>query len=316
MSSNTGGMLRRVGQGLAITLVVAAAVVIAIRLVELAFHLAPGSTLVQGFEVAGVLVVGYTLSHRLTAAIKVWAAQNDRLSQVTAIGLLLDGVVAAGAVFALFAVFNVGLSTLLFGGALTGVVLALASQTLLANAFSGLSLIVAAPFRNGDRVSIISSSFGTLAPTYAHEMLSPAYTGRVLECGLFYTTLRLDTGQIAQVPNSVVIAALVVIHGRDQPHRLRIRVTLPHTVSLEQFSRAVAHPANPYAAPPPGFNGPEIRVAEIAPLSWDAVVTVWTLQPDDDQVRDQFLRVVLPQLALTPPAESTPAAASPAERLK
>ncbi|HEV2449169.1 MAG TPA: mechanosensitive ion channel family protein [Thermoplasmata archaeon] len=298
----------RVLQGLGVTILVAAAVGIAIRLVEVLFHIPGTSATVEAFEVAGVLVVGYTLSHRLGAAIKAWAAQNNRFAQVTAIGLFVDLLVAAGVVLALFAVFNVGLSTLLFGGALTGVILALASQTLLANVFSGLILAVAAPFHHGDRISIISANYGALAPTYAHELLYPAYTGRVVQAGLFYTTMVLDSGRIAKVPNSVVIASLVVVFASSEAHLVRVRLTLPHLVSPGALVDAVAHPARPYSPVAPGHDGPQVRVADVSAASWDGLVSVWTTEPDDEKIRDEILAAVQPvvaRLAGLIPATST-----------
>lgn len=302
----------RVLQGLGVTILVAAAVGIAIRLVEVLFHIPATSATIEGFEVAGVLVVGYTLSHRLGAAIKAWAAQNNRFAQVTAIGLFVDLLVAAGVVLALFAVFNVGLSTLLFGGALTGVILALASQTLLANVFSGLILAVATPFRLGDRISIISANYGALAPTYAHELLYPAYTGRVVQAGLFYTTMRLDSGRIAKVPNSVVISSLVVVFSSSEAHLVRIRLTLPHVVSPNALVDAVAHPARPYTPVAPGHDGPQVRVVDVSAASWDGLVSVWTTEPDDEKIRDEVLAAVQPvvaRLAGTSPAPTGGAAA-------
>jgi hypothetical protein len=315
MPSSGPSVVGRVAQGLGVTILVAAAVYIAIRLSELVFHLAPDSGTIAAFEVAGVLLVGYTLSHRLGAAIKAWAAQNNRFAQVTAIGLLVDLVVAAGVVLALFAVFNVGLSTLLFGGALTGVILALASQTLLANVFSGIILAVATPFRLGDRISIISSSYGALAPTYAHELLYPAYSGQVVQAGLFYTTLRLDNGRIAKVPNSVVITALVVVIPPREPHLLRVRMSLPHAFSPGQLAEAVAHPPRPYSPAAPGHSGPEVRVIDIGAASWDGLVSVWTTDTDDDKIRDEVLGAVQPALAralaTVPAAPSTGPAPPP-----
>jgi small-conductance mechanosensitive channel len=302
-------MVGRVLEGLGITILVAAAVLIALRIAEITFHLSASSQLVQAFEVAGVLIVGYTLSHRLTAAVKAWARQNDRLSQITAIGLLLDLLVAAGVALALFAVFNVGLSTILYGSALTGVVLALASQSLLANVFSGLVLIIASPYRNGDRIAIISSSYGALGSSYPHEMLYPEYTGRVEGAGLFYTTLRLTNGRLAKIPNSVVIAALVVNLSANEPYLVRVRVTLPHTFPFEAFKEAVAHPAAPFPIAPEGSGAPVVDVADVGPTSWDGLVTLWTTEPDADKVRGLVLRSILPKLA--PPAAASPPASKP-----
>ncbi|MCI4346713.1 MAG: mechanosensitive ion channel family protein [Thermoplasmata archaeon] len=302
------GILSRVFEGLGVTIAVAAAVLISLRLAVVAFRLAPTGPTVQVLEVAGVLIVGYTLSHRLTAAVKLWAQQNDRLAQITAIGLLLDLLVAAGVVLALFAVFNVGLSTILYGSALTGVVLALASQTLLANIFSGLVLIAASPFRNGDRISIISSSYGAIAPTYAHELVYPGYTGRVEGAGLFYTSLRLDGGQLAKIPNSVVIGALVVNLPAQEARLQRVRVTLPHTLTFSELQEAVAHPGQPFPPTPVGRPGPNVDVADVGPASWDGLVTLWTTEPDEDKVRGHVLRAILPKLAQPagPPPPSPP----------
>lgn len=85
---------------------------------------------------------------------------------------------------------------LLLGGALTGVILGIAAQQVLANTFAGLMLLFARPFSVGDQVSIRSGALGGLL------------TGRVSGMSLTYVNLDTATG-VVLLPNSAVLAATV-----------------------------------------------------------------------------------------------------------
>jgi hypothetical protein len=90
--------------------------------------------------------------------------------------------------------FNVAVTQLIVGGALTGVLVGIAAQQSLANIFAGIVLLLARPFRIGDPVGIRSGA------------LSGLLEGTVSEISITYVTLETPNGPI-HVPNSQVLAA-------------------------------------------------------------------------------------------------------------
>lgn len=106
------------------------------------------------------------------------------------------GVHAAGLVVLLFAelgVLGVSATHLLLGAGVAGIVLGIAAQQSLANVIAAVVLVVARPFRVGDRIQLRSGSVGTLDVT-------------ILDLGLTYVTMRTDTG-VLRVPNAAVLSA-------------------------------------------------------------------------------------------------------------
>lgn len=99
---------------------------------------------------------------------------------------------------------GVQLGQLLLGGALTGVIIGIASQQSLGNLFAGLVLVFARPFTVGDRLRVHSGALGG-----PHE-------GEVIEMGLVYLTLQNANGVI-RLPNSAVLGSAVAPNGADYP---------------------------------------------------------------------------------------------------
>jgi hypothetical protein len=92
--------------------------------------------------------------------------------------------------------FDIAVTQLVVGGAVTGVILGIAAQQSLANVFSGIILLSARPFRVGDQIGIRSGA------------LSGLIEGTVTEISLTYVLLETANGPV-HVPNSQVLAAAV-----------------------------------------------------------------------------------------------------------
>jgi len=116
---------------------------------------------------------------------------------LTIIGLIL--VVLAG-----LAILRIGVSQLLLGGAITGVVLGIAAQQSLGNVFAGIVLLVARPFRAGDLVRVRTGSLG--GPLEGH----------VVSMGLIYVVFNTEEGTTL-VPNLTLLASGIVRSPRPLP---------------------------------------------------------------------------------------------------
>jgi small-conductance mechanosensitive channel len=73
----------------------------------------------------------------------------------TMVRLFFNILVAVLIVFYVASVAGVNLQSLFLGSALAGVVLGLASQTLLGNVFAGITIALWGPYRTGDRISVV-----------------------------------------------------------------------------------------------------------------------------------------------------------------
>jgi hypothetical protein len=137
--------------------------------------------------------------------------------------------------------FNVAITQLVVGGAVTGVLLGIAAQQSLANIFAGIVLLMARPFRVGDPVGIRSGA------------LSGLLEGTVSEISITYVTLETLNGPI-HVPNSQVLAAAVGPMGAVPP--TTAAATPPGGAGASPADQGPA-PGGPGATPPAAVLAPQ-----------------------------------------------------------
>ena len=246
-------------------------------------------------EAGAIVLVATLVARAVTNAATRVLVRQGLLSRGHTVRLFLNLLIAVGAVLALFRLAGVSADSILLGAGFTGIVLGLASQTVLANVFAGLLLVFADPFRPGDRVSIVSSNYGVIAPSYPHEATPASYSGTVDDIGLVYTVLILDNGSRATIPNAVVISALVLEPKGSTVHR--IRLTFPKDVPLARVEAVLPEIAAAYPPPFAGAPAPRFEVADLSPTGWDGVVVLWAAARDAGSVRDKVLRILLPYVA-------------------
>jgi small-conductance mechanosensitive channel len=99
-------------------------------------------------------------------------------------------------ILALLTLLGVDLSGLLLGGAITGVVVGIAAQQTLGNAFAGMVLLAVRPFVVGETIVLRSGPLGG------------EYVGRVTDIGLFYVDLETEGGPV-KLPNAGVLAGAI-----------------------------------------------------------------------------------------------------------
>lgn len=262
------------------------------------------STEVLLLEALAVVLVAFAVARAITSAADEVLHRRGQVAHGATVRIFVNLLIGVGAILALFKLAGVSAESIFLGSAFAGIILGLAAQTVLSNVFAGLLLVIANPFRPGDRVSFISSSYGALAPSYPHEMMYPSYSGTVEDVELLYTILRLDSGGLGKVPNSVVLGALVLQPSPGAPKSHRVRMTFPYTVSLKVLEAAVGDVAS--AFPQDSARTPlRLEVTDLGAATWDAVIVLWSPILDDALVRDRVMRAVLARLPTpTPPPAS------------
>ena len=251
-------------------------------------------------EAGAIVLIAFLVSRAVTNATNSLLERHGLVPRGHAVRLFLNLIIATPAVLALFKLAGLSLESIFIGAGFAGIVLGLASQTVLSNAFAGMLLVFADPFRPGDRVAVITSQYGLLGPSYPHEPLPPAYTGTVQDVGLTYTQLALDSGGLAKVPNAIVIQAMIVLSRGAGIHR--VRLTLPASVSVRTVESALTSARGELPPTPTGYPTPRLEVADLSPTAWDGVVVLWTEEPDPGVVRDLVLRAVVPHVLPSGPA--------------
>jgi len=135
---------------------------------------------------------------------------------------------------ALLALAGVNGTALLAGGTFAGLVLGLASQTVLSNIFAGALLLVSRPFEVGDRITLMTWQYSFTAPTivpkfFSQDRIILGFSGRVVRISLNYTSVELDEGTTMKVPNNIMIQAAVI--EQEVPERMvRARYEVPKPV--------------------------------------------------------------------------------------
>ncbi|MDE1768216.1 MAG: mechanosensitive ion channel family protein [Candidatus Micrarchaeota archaeon] len=100
--------------------------------------------------------------------------------------------------------FGVNLSTALAGGAIGGVVIGLAVQTVATNILSGFFVSSSRVLRPGDLIKINTGQWGQLNPAVWGEI-----TCSVVKVGMLWTTVQNRYGQTMLIPNSILFSTYV-----------------------------------------------------------------------------------------------------------
>jgi len=249
-------------------------------------------------EAGAIVLIAFLVAQAVANATGALLQRHGLVPRRHAVRLFLNLLIAAAAVLALFKLAGVSLESIFIGAGFAGIVLGLASQTVLSNVFAGMLLVLADPFRPGDRIALITAQYGQIGSSYPHEMGPPAYTGRVEDVGLTYTQIALDNGGTAKVPNGIVIQAMVVVTHGALLHR--VRLTFPYSVPLSTVEGALPDVARELPPPFPDLPPPLVEATDVSAGSWDAVVVLWSTLQEPGKVRDRVIRAVLPRLPAPP----------------
>lgn len=137
------------------------------------------------------------------AAVRLTAGGLERVSRARAGPAAASSAYLVSSIIGYFLVLvgvlqllSVNLSTLLVGGAITGVVIGIAAQQTIGNFFAGVVLLFARPFVIGQRVRVNSGALGG------------PFDGVITGAGLLYTTMQVDDG-LLHLPNSALLAAAI-----------------------------------------------------------------------------------------------------------
>ncbi|MGC9130209.1 MAG: mechanosensitive ion channel family protein [Pyrobaculum sp.] len=236
MVSKRGVWLAAVGKVVGVV-VTSFAVYYSIKFADYLFHLGItpdvyGVLIALIASAAGVAIsniLGNAVILHLKPALRERAFSVGNVIKI--IGFLFSILVA-------FTLGKIGAEAALLGGTVTGLVLGLALQPVLGNLFAGLVILATRFVTIGDVVRITSTGIPyqpAILPSYKYfspDYVVPGYKGRVVEIGLFYTTVILDTGYELRIPNSILLNSGVVDYTPrwSEKGTVTVRIELPLSV--------------------------------------------------------------------------------------
>jgi small-conductance mechanosensitive channel len=152
--------------------------------------------IVASVAVVVVLVAGVLAVRALATAVRRAMEHEGNAQHSAPLSLVVSFVGYLAVAVCVLVLLRQPIGGLLLGGALTGVLLGIAAQQVLANFFAGLVLLIVRPFTITDEIVLKSGPLGG------------EYEGVVTDMGLFYVRLETRTGPVA-LPNAGVLASAV-----------------------------------------------------------------------------------------------------------
>jgi len=140
--------------------------------------------------------------------------------------VVVMGYVAVGLI--VLAIFEVTGVSAVAGATVSGLVIGLGLQPILANLFAGLIILGTGFLKPGANVKISGGLPLSTVTFPAYKMFSrdefmPTLRGIVVEVGLMHTKILSDSGELVKIPNNIAFTNSVVMEEREEPKTVRVR---------------------------------------------------------------------------------------------
>lgn len=241
------------------------------------------TTIVDLLKAAIILVLGSVIARIIETRLLATSLTTLTPRQRTIIGFSVRLLLYLGIILAVLAGSGIGLSSFVFGGAFLTVIVGLAGQSMLSNLFGGIWLVLFQPFQVSDTISFVTWQYPLLMPSYPHDALKPAYTGRVTDINLMYTTILTEDGDPLLLPNGILAQSAIINKSRSGAHRVRVRFDVPSKIDPKELIQALTEDLGNWDRPP------ALELTEIGIANYAIRITLWSREPED-RVKDRALK--------------------------
>ena len=180
-----------------------------------------------------IVSIGILSIEIISSGIKRYIEYKGISKEASKVADLFRVIAYAILVIVVLGALNINVTGLLLSAGFLGIVIGLAAQTTLGNVFSGLSLIIAKPFRPSDFITIHAWQTNIQPPSYLHQEFVPGYSGVVASIGLMYTRLIDGNGTPIYIPNSTVNGALIINHHRAKARVIKISFDVMISIPID-----------------------------------------------------------------------------------
>ena len=238
-----------------------------------------------------ILLVGTLIAKILSLYIRRFLKKKLSKDHLQLIIKLVSFTVYAIAFVWAFAVLGLKLTGVLFTGAMAGIILGFASQTIIGNFIAGIFLIIEKPFKIGDQVKIDDMN------------------GFVEEIRIIATTIRTYDGLYVRIPNQTVFTTKMINYvgniARRFEYMVGIRYSDDAVKAIEIIKNVIGKHAFALQKPKPqvyvdnlGDNAVNIRVRIWAPASeWFELnqIVLWKIKIT---LKNAGIEIAFPQRTL------------------
>ena len=181
------------------------------------------------------VILGYFVISLISGIISQNLSKAIKPRRTTAIRFGFEIVSYIMLLFVILSILGVNPEGLLLGSAFIGLVIGLASQTVLSNLFAGILVMVAKPLEVGDRVTLVNWQYNVIAPSYSPKFYSddfviPGYTGTVKDISLIYLVIESDNQKIIKVPHGIFVQSLVINHSKSDSSVIQVKYDIDKRV--------------------------------------------------------------------------------------
>lgn len=247
------------------------------------------------FYAALIAIIGIMLTLIITIFI------NKKLSKIigknfaNSIKFLIQlvGYIITGIAF--FNYLGIGLTESLAAGGFTGLILGLASQTVLSNIFGGISILISKPFKLGDRITLTTWQYGLIMPSYppkfwSNDYLIPGFTGKVLDISLMYTTILTDENLYLKIPNNIMIQAAIIIHGKLNYRLVRTKYEVSKNIDPD---KAISNIKENLKGNKFLVSNPDIKILDTTFNTYILVIDAMCYGEFEETPRSEIIKIVM-----------------------
>jgi small-conductance mechanosensitive channel len=238
--------------------------------------------------IAGTIIVTIIIAQLISINLKRAMAGKVHGRDLEIIVKILYWAVVVAALFIIFSQLQIDLSGLLIAGGVIGIVIGIASQSVVGNLISGIFLIAERPIAVGDEVLI-----GNLS-------------GYVEDVRILSTLVRTHDGVYTRVPNQEVFTSNITNYVAHPARRVEYSLGVGYTEETAKVREIILGvlEASPYSLVRPE---PEVNVASVADGRVLLTVHFWTPSRVYTDARTLVLEAIQRELAgrgitIPPPA--------------
>ncbi|MFC2168663.1 mechanosensitive ion channel family protein [Acidobacteriota bacterium] len=242
-------------------------------------------------DVVVILIVSILVAKILSLYIRRFLKKKLSRDHLQLIIKLVSFIVYAIALVWIFSVLGLKLSGILFGGAMAGIILGFASQSIVGNFIAGIFLIIEKPFKIGDQVNIDNIN------------------GFVEDIQIIATTIRTYEGLYVRIPNQTVFTTKMTNYVGNIARRFEYIVGIRYSDDADKAIEIIKDviEQHPFALKKPkpqvyvdnlGDNAVNIKVRIWAPVSeWFQLkqIVLWNIKTTLEKAE---IEIAFPQRTL------------------